>query len=90
MQAMIDVPSSANEQLLLMMYEGAITGSGDEQCLYGVKCLAARSAYESTRRAALEILCQHIARQAAELKSLRSTSSNSITSDMQREKSRPE
>jgi hypothetical protein len=82
MQAMIDVPSAAQERLLLMMYEGTIA-SGDEQCLYKVKCLAAQSAYEATRRAALEILCQHIAKQAAELKSLRPASSNSIASDTQ-------
>lgn len=83
MQAMIDIPSPANEQLVLMLYAEAITRSGDEQCLYKLKCLAAQSAYESTRRAALEILCQHIAKQTTELKSLRANSCNSITSDTQ-------
>jgi hypothetical protein len=73
MQAMVDVPSAAQEMLLLMMHEDAITKSGDEGCLYKIKVLAATSAYESTRREALEILCRHIEDQAAELKRLRGT-----------------
>jgi hypothetical protein len=71
MQPLIDVPSPAQELLLLMMYQDAFTKSGDENCLYRIKCLAATSAYESTRREALEILCRHIQEQAAELKRLR-------------------
>ena len=72
-QAVIDVPSSAQEWLLLLMHEAAFKNSGDESLLYKIKCLAAQSAYEATRRAALEILCRHIQEQAAELKRLRGT-----------------
>ena len=71
MRPRVDVPSVGEEMDYVASCRDGYEKCGDEILLYEMKIMAARSAYEIVRGAALQALCEVIEKQLAELKVLR-------------------